>query len=291
VKKPVDRYTCERPPERKPQPAPPAPRPAAGGLRLPWLDGLEHLGQGAYFALRATLALPAAVRRPGEVLVQLYHVLLGALPLGVTAGVAIGVVVWMHLRGALQGVGGPGAVQYLPQALALAVVLEFAPITAGMLVAGRSGASLGAELGSMRLTEQIDALEVLGLSPLRELVAPRLLACMLALPLLTLFIMYLALAAGYLAEALGGSMTATQYVNECLRVLGLRDVIPATLKTAVFGYLIGVVGCYQGMSARGGTEGVGRAATGGVVLSIFLVLVADVVLVKAIQLLLAAGSN
>ena len=93
-------------------------------------------------------------------------------------------MIWMHLRGALQTVGGPAAVQYLPQALALAVVLEFAPIAAGLIVAGRSGASLGAELGSMRLTEQIDALEVLGLSPLRELVAPRLLACMLALPLL-----------------------------------------------------------------------------------------------------------
>jgi phospholipid/cholesterol/gamma-HCH transport system permease protein len=190
----------------------------------------------------------------------------------------------MHLRGALQTVGGPGAVQYLPQALALAVVLEFAPIAAGLLTAGRSGASLGAELGSMRLTEQIDALEVLGLSPLRELVAPRVLACMIALPILTLFIAYLALLAGYLAEAIGGSMTATQYANECLRVLTLRDVVPATLKTVVFGFLIGVVGCHAGMSAQGGTEGVGRAATAGVVVSILLVLIADVVLVRVIQL-------
>jgi phospholipid/cholesterol/gamma-HCH transport system permease protein len=246
---------------------------------------LEALGQVAYFAARATLALPFALRRPGEVLAQLYNVLLGALPLGTTAGVAIGVVVWMHLRDALQTVGGPGAVQYLPQALALAVVLEFAPIAAGLLVAGRSGASLGAELGSMRLTEQVDALEVLGLSPLRELVAPRLLACMVALPVLTLFIIYLALGSAYLAEAVGGSMSWTQYTNECLRVLRLRDVIPATLKTAVFGYLIGIAGCWCGLNASGGTEGVGRAATGGVVASILLVLVADVVLVKAIQLL------
>jgi phospholipid/cholesterol/gamma-HCH transport system permease protein len=88
------------------------------------------------------------------VLNQLYQVLLGALPLGLTSGAAIGVVIWLHLRGALQQVAGPGAVQYLPQALALAVVLEFGPIAAGLLVAGRSGASLGAELGSMKLTEQ-----------------------------------------------------------------------------------------------------------------------------------------
>jgi phospholipid/cholesterol/gamma-HCH transport system permease protein len=211
--------------------------------------------------------------------------LLGALPLGVTAGGAIGAVVWMHLRESLQQVGGPGAVQYLPQALALAVVLEFGPIAAGMIVAGRSGASLGAELGSMRLTEQIDALEVLGLSPLRELVAPRVLACMLTLPLLTLFIDYLALGAGYLGEALGGGLSWTQYKTEALRVLTLHDAIPGTLKTIVFGFLVGVVGCFFGTHARGGTEGVGRAATRGVVVSIFLVLVADVLLVKLIQFL------
>lgn len=263
-------------------PVPPAADPHSPSS--PLLDRLERLGQATYFAWLATRALPSVLRRPGQLFSQLFHVLLGALPLGVTAGVSIGVVVWMHLREALRTVGGPGAVQYLPQALSLAVVLEFAPIAAGLLAAGRTGASLGAELGSMRLTEQIDALEVLGLSPLRELVAPRLAACMLALPILSLFITYLALGSGYAAEALGGSMTWRQYVNECLRVLSLHDVIPATLKTVVFGYLIGLVGCWKGMRAAGGTEGVGRAATGGVVVSILLVLVADVVLVKAIQL-------
>jgi phospholipid/cholesterol/gamma-HCH transport system permease protein len=279
----VDRYTTERrEKQREAAPVGGAPRRLS---RLPALDGLEALGQASSFTWRTLLALPSALFRPRELLAQLHQVLLGALPLGLTAGAAIGVVVWMHLRGALQSVGGPGAVQYLPQALALAVTLEFGPIAAGLIVAGRSGASLGAELGSMRLTEQIDALEVLGLSALRELVAPRVLACMIALPLLTLFIMYLALGAGYLAEALGGGLSWTQYSNECLRVLTLWDVVPATLKTVAFGFLIGVVGCFHGLSARGGTEGVGRAATGGVVVSIFLVLVADVVLVKVIQVL------
>jgi phospholipid/cholesterol/gamma-HCH transport system permease protein len=137
----------------------------------------------------------------------------------------------------------------------------------------------------MRLTEQIDALEALGLSSLCELVAPRVLACMLSLPLLTLFIAYLALGAGYAAEALGGSLSWMQYRTECLRVLNLGDAVPAVLKTVVFGYLIGVSGCWFGMNARGGTEGVGQAATRGVVVSIFLVLVSDVVLVKLIQVL------
>jgi phospholipid/cholesterol/gamma-HCH transport system permease protein len=249
------------------------------------LGALESLGKATAFAVRAVATLPSAFRRPGLLLAQLYGALLGALPLGVAAGLAIGGVIWLHLRGTLQTVGGPSAVQYLPQALALAVVLEFAPIAAGLIVAGRSGASLGAELGSMRLTEQIDALEMLGLSPLRELVAPRLWACMITLPVLTLFITYLALGAGYAAEAIGGTLSWTQYSSECLRVLTLHDVVPATLKTVVFGFLIGVTGCYFGMTAQGGTEGVGRAATRGVVVSIFLVLVSDVVLVKVIQVL------
>jgi phospholipid/cholesterol/gamma-HCH transport system permease protein len=246
---------------------------------------LENLGCATHFAWRVLLALPFACRRLSDLAIQLYEVLLGALPLGMAAGTAIGVVVWLHLRGTLQSVGGPTAVQYLPQALALAVVLEFAPLAAGLIVAGRSGASLGAELGSMRLTEQIDALEVLGLSPLRALVAPRVLACMLTLPFLTLFIAYLAIAAGYSAEALGGGLSWTQYRSACLRVLTLHDAVPAVLKTVVFGYLIGISGCWFGMNAQGGTEGVGQAATRGVVVSIFLVLIADVVLVKLIQVI------
>jgi phospholipid/cholesterol/gamma-HCH transport system permease protein len=249
------------------------------------LDFLESLGRATHFGLRAIASLPAALLRPGPLLLQLYQVLLGALPLGAAAGLAIGGVIWLHLRGTLQTVGGPSAVAYLPQALALAVVLEFAPIAAGLIVAGRSGASLGAELGSMRLTEQIDALEMLGLSPIRVLVAPRVWACMITLPLLTLFITYLALGAGYAAEAVGGSLTWTQYSTECLRVLTLHDAVPAILKTVVFGLLIGLTGCYFGMNAEGGTEGVGQAATRGVVVSIFFVLVSDVLLVKIIQLL------
>jgi phospholipid/cholesterol/gamma-HCH transport system permease protein len=251
---------------------------------MPLRDVVESVGRATHFGVRAVAAVPAALSRPGELAVQLYHVLLGGLPLAAAAGAAIGAVIWMHLRGALQTVGGPGAVQYLPQALSLAVVLEFAPIAAGLIVAGRSGASLGAELGSMRLTEQVDALEVLGLSPLRVLVAPRVLACMVALPLLTLFITYLALAAGYVAEAVGGTLSWTQYETACLRVLTLHDAVPAMVKTVVFGLLIGLTGCWFGLQAQGGTEGVGQAATRGVVVSTFLVLVSDVVMVKVIQL-------
>ena len=112
---------------------------------MPLLDSLEHLGQFAWFAVRSLRAVPGAFLRPRELARQLFAILIGALPLALTAGAALGAVVWMHLRGALVSVAGPGAVVYLPQAQALAVVLEFAPLGAGLIVAGRSGASLGAE--------------------------------------------------------------------------------------------------------------------------------------------------
>jgi len=243
---------------------------------------LQIVGEFCWFGLRALAAALGAVRHPLEVIRQLHQVLLGALPLAAVAGLALGAVVWLHLHSLLNRFG---ATEYLPQALALAVVLEFAPTGAGLIVAGRSGASLGAELGSMRLTEQIDALEVLGLSAWRQLVGPRVLACMLALPLLTVFVAYLAILGAFGAEWLGGSMTWSQYENNTLTVLRLQEVVPATLKTVVFGYLIGTTGCYFGMKASGGTEGVGLAATRGVVVSTFLVLSSNVLLVRAIQFL------
>jgi phospholipid/cholesterol/gamma-HCH transport system permease protein len=244
-------------------------------------DLLDRLGRFSYFTLRA---LPAAVRalgRPAEVARQLHGILLGALPLGVVAGLTLGIVVWLHLHSVLARFG---ATPLLPQALALAVVLEFAPTGAGLIVAGRSGASLGAELGSMRLSEQIDALEMLGISPLRQLVGPRVLACVVALPLLTVFIAVFALGGSFAAERLGGNMGWTEYQNALLEPLRFIDVVSALVKTLVFGFLVAVSGCYFGLTAHGGTEGVGRAATQGVVVSIFLVLAANVVLVRLIQL-------
>src|SRR5205085_1107383 len=154
------------------------------------------------------------------------------------AGLAIGLVLWMHVRGVITRssfAGDASAIQYLPTALALAVVLEFAPIGAGLIIAGRVGASLGAEIGAMRITEQIDAIEVLGLSVMKQLVGPRVLACMLTLPILTIKIAFLAILGGYVAEVLGGTMSWREYVNEALRDLRIQDVVPATLKTIVFG--------------------------------------------------------
>lgn len=247
------------------------------------MNALEHFGRFTYFVLTALPAALMACRRPTELWRQLYLILLGAIPLGLIAGLALGFVTWMHLHGVVD----PMVREKVPEYVALAVVLEFAPLGAGLILAGRSGASLGAELGSMRLSEQIDALEVLGLSPLTQLVGPRVLAAMLTLPLLTILMAYIAVGSSFLAEMLGGVMYWTQYQNAVLRGLTsipTAKIVLSTLKTIVFGYLVAATGCYFGMEATGGTEGVGKAATRGVVMSIFLVLIANVFLVKLIEM-------
>jgi phospholipid/cholesterol/gamma-HCH transport system permease protein len=245
-----------------------------------WVEGLGHF---AYFAIRSLGALPLAFARLGEVLRQLYRILIGALPLATVAGIAIGLVLWMHMRGVLLRTAGQEALQYLPTALSLAVLLEFAPIGAGLIVAGRTGASLGAEIGAMRLTEQLDAVEMLGRSTVRELLAPRILACMAALPLLTILIAALALLGAFGAEMTAGTMSAMRYDQQTWAEVRIADVVPAVLKTVVFGFSIGVAGCYFGMQASGGTEGVGRSATRGVETATLLVLGGNVILVRLIQ--------
>ncbi len=250
-----------------------------------WLQGWLRL---ARFAAMATFRLPWVATQPALFLPAFYQALVPALALATACGAATGVVVWIHVRESLVRVAGPGAAIYIPQGLALAVLLELAPLTAGLLTSGRSGASLAAELGAMRNSEQIDALEVLGQSPVGWLVAPRVLAHMLALPLLTGVLAVVALAAGAAAEALGGSLTWQRYWIEVGRVMDWRDVLPAHLKTVVFGWLVAVIGCYNGIYVDGGTEGVGRAATRGVVQSILAVVLVNVVLVRLIQILQAA---
>lgn len=250
-------------------------------------DVIASIGQFTVFSLRAFISSIGAVLQPREVIRQFGRQLLGALPLAIVAGLSIGVVVWMHLRGVLDRFGGSSAVDYLPSALALAVILEFGPIAAGLIIAGRGGASLSAELSAMKLTEQVDALEVLGISVQRQLVGPRVLACVLVLPLITVFIDYLALAGSFVAETMSGGTTWLHYRSACLRGLRIDDMTFHTLKTMVFGFFTGVAGCFHGLSAEGGSEAVGIAATRGVVTAILAVLLADVVLVRVIQLFVA----
>jgi len=175
----------------------------------------------------------------------------------------------------------------LPAVIIYSLIKETGPIITGLIVSGRAGAGIGAELGSMKVTEQIDAMTASAVNPYKFLVATRVLACIVALPLLTVVADFAGILMGWIATNLAEPMSLQRFLNSGLKGVRFSDFLPPTLKTMVFGLIIGMVSCFQGMKTRGGTEGVGRATTSSVVLCSLFVILADVVLVRLIIVLFA----
>jgi phospholipid/cholesterol/gamma-HCH transport system permease protein len=240
---------------------------------------LEGTGAVALFGARA---VRDAFRRPyeiGEVLRQTFELGLRSAPLVAVAGMAVGVVLSMHTRASLERFG---AESLIPAGLALALVRETGPLTAGLLLSGRIGAGIGAEIGAMRVTEQIDALEATAVDAFKYLVVTRVVACVLALPILTTILNFAGIVGGFLAETAITGMSFQLYFQRAFSLVEFADYVPATAKTMVFGFLIATVSSYLGFNTMQGTEGVGRASTRSVVYSSILIIVANVVLVKTI---------
>ncbi len=164
--------------------------------------------------------------------------------------------------------------------VALSVVRELAPVLAALLVAGRVGAAMAAELGTMRVTDQIDALTTLSTNPMKYLVTPRLLAGLLALPLLTVVADILGVAGGFLVSTVKLGFSPHTYLTSTFDILTSTDVIAGLAKAAVFGFVIALMGCYHGYNSRGGAEGVGSATTSAVVAASILILAFDYVMTE-----------
>lgn len=243
------------------------------------IRGLASVGAFSVFALRALVRPFAPPYEGREVLRHLFQFGLRSAPLIGVSGLAIGVVLSLHTRASLERFG---AEAMIPAGLAIALIRETGPLTAGLLVAGRVGAGIGAELGAMRVTEQIDALEANAVDAFHFLVSTRVIACVIAMPLLTVLMDFAGMLGGYLAEALASGMPWRLYFERSFLFIGYADLLPATLKTAVFGFLIAAVSGYLGFHAEGGTEGVGDAATRSVVTASILIILSDVILVQLI---------
>ena len=240
---------------------------------------LEWFGDLAIFSwhsLRAAVTPPFEFR---ELFRQLDEIGSMSLPLVAAAGAAIGAVLSLEARYSLTRFG---AKSMLPAAIVYSVIHETGPIITGLIVSGRVGAGIGAELASMKVTEQIDAIEASAVNPYKLLVVTRILACILMLPLLTLAADFCGVLAGWITQAIAEPLSLQQFINSAFKGTTLNDFLPPTFKTAVFGLIIGLISCYQGMRTQGGAVGVGRAATSSVVLSSLFVILADVVLVKFI---------
>jgi phospholipid/cholesterol/gamma-HCH transport system permease protein len=214
-----------------------------------------------------------------QLLRQIADVGYGSLPLITASGFALGAVMTFHTRSTLVMFG---AASMIPAVQALAFFLEIGPLVAGLLLAGRVGSGIGAVLANMRATEQIDGIESLSIDAFKFLVVPRVVACVVALPLLTLFMDFSGLLGGFLSEFASSHISFNLYITRAFSELAWSNFIPPTLKTSVFGFIIGVVSAYFGYTTNEGARGVGKAATNSVVVSSLLIILADVILIKLI---------
>ncbi|MBI2839833.1 MAG: ABC transporter permease [Acidobacteria bacterium] len=239
----------------------------------------EWFGEMAVFCgrlLQAALVPPYEIR---ALLRQCESVGSRSLPLVALAGAATGAVLSLQTRDSLTRFG---AQSFLPAVIVFSLIRESGPIITGLVMSGRVGAGIGAELGSMKVTEQIDAMEASAINPYKYLAATRVAACVLMLPLLTLAADFCGILMGWFASSLADPVSLRLFLENGFQNASYNDFIPPTLKTTLFGLIIGVVACFQGMRTTGGTAGVGRSTTSSVVLSSLFVIVADVVLVRMI---------
>ncbi len=242
-------------------------------------DGFAWIGGAALFGFRGLKELFRPPYEFKETSRQLFGLGLLSVPLIALSGLAVGIVMSMHTRSSLERFG---AEALIPAALAIAMVKETGPLVTGLLVSGRVGAGIGAELGGMRVTEQIDALESLAVDSFKYLVVTRLAACLIALPILTSIFNFAAITGGFIAETVISGMSLQLYYQRAFESVQFADYIPATLKTVVFGFVIATASCYLGYNTKGGAQGVGSSSTRSVVFSSIALIIVNVVLVKTI---------
>jgi len=217
-----------------------------------------------------------------EFLNQCFQIGYKSLPLVSITGAIMGLVLTIQTRPVLIDFG---AEAMLPGMVAVSLIREMGPVITALICAGKVGSGMGAELGSMRVTEQIDAMEVSSTNPVRFLVVTRVLAAILMIPLLTLYADALGIMGSWAGANLKGDVGFTLFMAQAFKYVDFMDLMPAIIKTFFFGAVIGIVGCYKGYHAGRGTESVGKAANSAVVLASLLVIIIDMIAVQITDML------
>ena len=243
------------------------------------IGAFARVGSLGIFGMRAIRDVFRPPFETREIFRQIYDVGWRSVPLIAVSGFAVGIVMSMHTRASLERFG---AEALIPAGLAIALVRETGPLVAGLLVSGRVGAGIGAELGGMRVTEQIDAMESLAVDSFKSLVVTRVIACMIALPILTTVMNFAGIGGGFVAESFISDASFRLFFDRSFSSIQFVDYVPATVKTIVFGFIIATISSYLGYNTSGGAEGVGRASTQSVVVSSIVLIVTNVLLVKMI---------
>src|SRR5579872_588430 len=212
-----------------------------------------------------------------ELLRQCYLIGYNSFPLVALTGFIMGLVLTMQLRPSLVVYG---VASQLPLMVGVAIVREIGPVITSLIFAGKIASSMGAVLGSMRVTEQIDAMEVSGTNPFKYLVVTRVLASTLMLPVLVIMGDAIALFGSYLGVNIRGNTSFTLFFRQVLDNFAFGDVLPAYIKTYFFGFAVGIIGCYKGYHSTRGTEGVGNAANSAVVMASIMIFIIDLIVVQ-----------
>jgi phospholipid/cholesterol/gamma-HCH transport system permease protein len=212
-----------------------------------------------------------------ELVRQCYIIGYKSLSLVVITGFILGFVMTLQSMPTMKEFG---AVSYIPSMVSISIIHEIGPVIIALTCAGKVASSMGAELGSMKVTEQIDAMDVSGANPVQYLVVTRIIACTIMVPLLTLMADTLALGGGYFGSNVDGHISAVLYFHKAFSSLAFSDVVPSFIKSIFFGFAIGFVGCYKGYNSGSGTEGVGSAANSAVVNASYWIILLDGIAVQ-----------
>ena len=238
----------------------------------------EAVGRLSLFALEATSHCARPPFYPRLLLRQMVEIGFYSLPVVGLTGLFAGMVLALQ---SYTGFSRFSAESTIPTVVVLSITRELGPVLAGLMVAGRVGAAMAAEIGTMRVTEQIDALTTLSTNPHKYLIVPRLLAGLLMLPFLVLVADIIGVFGGYLVSIYKLGFNPEAYITNTFEYLEVMDVASGLVKAAVFGYLIALMGCYHGFHSRGGAQGVGKATTNAVVTGAILVLIFNYIITEA----------
>lgn len=243
-----------------------------GGVAI---DGINTVGDMAIFAWQMFVWLFTARPRRGTLLPNFYHVGVLSLPVVALTGTFIGMVLAVQSITTFREIGLESK---LGAVINSSLVRELGPVLAATMLAGRVGSAMAAVLGTMRVTEQIDALISMGANPIHYLVVPRFLACILLIPALTVMADFMGIVGGYFYSVVVLDIDHYQYLNNSRRFVGGWDFFTGVFKSLFFGGTIAIVSCYRGFHCQAGAEGVGRAATAAFVYSFVLILALDLML-------------
>jgi phospholipid/cholesterol/gamma-HCH transport system permease protein len=248
--------------------------------------GLLELQESTLLAARAIGGLVRKPRYLPETIAQMDAIGVGSLTIIILTGFFTGGVLTVQTFPTLKTYGAQSQTGYL---VAVSLVRELGPVLCALMVTGRVGSAISAELGSMVVSQQIDAMRALGTDPVRKLVAPRLIALLISLPLLTVLADVLGIFGGWVTATALYSVPSTIFINSVRDAITTDDLIGGVVKPIVFSLIIGTLACRQGLNTEGGTVGVGRSTTRAVVMASIVVIIADYFLAKALQVILGTS--